>query len=170
MTSFLNIYYVRVTLQASSGWISGFKRRHGLKTSLKGEILSKDNKSAEEFVELLNAKIMRENLNLENIYNADESGIYWKILLNYTFVLSTENVAAGFKENKDRFTALFCANATGSHRIPLLIIGKSAKPRDLKHLIAGEGILHDINYLPKLDVTYSVQKSGWINCEIFKNW
>ena len=161
---FLNIYYVHVTLQASSGWFRGFKKRHGLK------ILYNDNKSAEEFVELLNAKIMRENLNLENIYNADESGIYWEILLNYTFVLLTEYLSAEFKENKDRFTALFCANATGSHRIPLLIIGKSAKPRDLEHLIPGKTKLHDLNYLPKLDVTYSAQKSGWINCEIFKNW
>ena len=139
------------------------------KLSLKGEILSDNNKSAEEFVELLNAKIVRENLNLENIYNADESGIYWKILLNYTSLL-TENVAAGFKENQERFTALFCANATGSHRIPLLIIDDSAKPRDLKHLIDKKAELHDINYLSKLDVTYSAQKSGWMNCEIFKNW
>ena len=158
-------------MQASSGWFDRFKKRHGWKKlSLNGEILSNDNKSAEEFVELLNAKIMGENLNLENVYNADESGIYWKILLNYTFVLLRKNVAARFKENKDRFTALFCANATGSHRIPLLIIGKSVKPRDLKHLMAGKTKFHDINYLPKLDVTYSAQKSGWINCEIFKNW
>ena len=133
------------------------------------KILSNDNKSAEEFVELLNAKIIRDNLYLENIYNADESGIYWKILLNYTSVL-TENLDAGLEENKDRFTALFCANATGSHRIPLLIIDDSAKPRDLKHLIDKNAKLHDINYLPKLDVMYSAQKNGWINCEIFKNW
>ena len=158
-------------MQASNGWFRGFKKRHGLKKlSLKGEMLSNDNKSAEEFVELLNAKITGENLNLENIYNADESGIYWKILLNYTFVLLTKNLDAGFKQNKDRFTALFCANATGSHRIPLLIIDDSTKPRDLKHLIDRKAKLDDINYLPKLDVTYSAQKSGWINCEIFKNW
>ena len=152
-----------MTLQATSGWFHGFKKRHGLK------ILSNDNKSTEEFFKLLRVKIRRENLKLENIYNADESGIYWKILLNYTFELK-KNVPAGYKENKDRFTALFCANATGSHRIPLLIIGKSAKPRDLKHLIAGKAQLHVINYLSKLNVIYSAQKSGWINCEIFKNW
>ena len=160
-----------MTLQASNGWLEKFKKRHGLKKfSLKGEILSNDNKSAEKFVELLEEKIMGENLNLENVYNADESGIYWKILLKYTFALSTENAASGFKENKDRFTALFCANATGYHRIPLLIIGKSAKPRDLTNLIPGKANLHDVNYLPKLDVIYSAQKSGRINCVIFKKW
>ena len=155
-------------MQASNGWLENFKKRHGFKKL--SEVLSNDNKSAEEFVELLTAKIMGENLNLENVYNADESGIYWKILLNYTFALSTENVAAGFKENKDRFTALFCANATGSHRIPLLIIDDSAKPRDLKHLMDRKAKLDDINYLPKLDVTYSAQENGWINGVIFKNW
>ena len=158
-------------MQASDGWLHRFKKRYGLKKlSLKGEILSNDNKSVEQFVKLLNAKIMEENLNLENVYNADESGIYWKILLNYTSLLTEENVGVGFKANQDRSTALFCANATGSHRIPLLIIDDSAKPRDLKHLIDREAKLNDINYLPELDVTYTAQKSGWMNCETFKNW
>ena len=158
-------------MQASYGWFSRFKKRHGLKRlSLKRKNFFNDTDSAKEFSELLIEKIIRENLKLENIYNADESGIYWKILLNYAFASLTEKSAEGFKDNKDHFTALFCANASGSHRIPLLIIGKSAKPRDLKNLITGKGKLHDINYLEELDVTYSAETSGWINFEIFKKW
>ncbi|XP_033209583.1 tigger transposable element-derived protein 2-like isoform X2 [Belonocnema kinseyi] len=162
------------TFRASEGWFSRFKKRHGLKRwSIKGYysrfLLSKDINSTEEFTKLLIEKIIRENLKLENIYNADESGIYWKILLNYICALLTEKSVAGFDNKKDRFTALFCANASGSHKIPLLIIGKS-EPRNSKILIDGEVKLHDISYLKDLDVNYSAQESGWMNCEIFKKW
>lgn len=140
------------------------------KLALKGEILSNDLNSANKFAEFLQEKIMTENLQLDNIYNADESGIYYKMLLKYTYALPTDKSAAGMKEDKHRFTALFCSNATGTHRIPLLIIGKSAKPRCFKNLIRGQTKLHDLNYLPKLDVSYSGQTSAWMNCEIFKRW
>ena len=79
---------------------------------------------------------MSENVNLNNIYNTDESGIYWRLLMACTLALrSEEQGVAGRKESKDRVTALFCSNATGSHRIPLLTIGKSKTRRCLNNLI-----------------------------------
>jgi hypothetical protein len=42
----------------------------------------------------------------------------------------TDNVARrGFKRSKDRITLVFCANVTGSVRLRLTVINKSASPR-----------------------------------------
>jgi len=40
----------------------------------------------------------------------------------------------GGKLSKERLTILACANADGSEKLPLLVIGKSKKPRCFKHV------------------------------------
>lgn len=54
-------------------------------------------------------------------------------------------------------TALFCSNADGSFALPLLIIGKSAKPRCFQNL-------------ETLPVIYKHQSSAWMNSSIFLDW
>ncbi|XP_030748904.1 jerky protein homolog-like [Sitophilus oryzae] len=52
-----------------------------------------------------------------------------------------------------------CSNASGNHKIPLMVIDKSAHPRALK----------DIS--PKaLPVYYKSQKSAWMDATLFTNW
>ena len=67
--------------------------------------------------------------------------------------------AANFKKAKDRLTLLACANASGSHCLPLTFINKSSKPRCIKHM--------DMNSLP---VNFYSQKKLWMDCTIFKEW
>ena len=52
----------------------------------------------------------------DEIYNVDETGIYYKALRNKTLCLAKEKIS-GFKENKDRLTLLLCSNMTGSHKL-----------------------------------------------------
>lgn len=40
----------------------------------------------------------------------------------------------GGKTDKDILTVLCCVNADGSHKLPMLVIGRSEKPRCLKML------------------------------------
>ena len=47
--------------------------------------------------------------------------------------------AKGHKKIKDRVPLLCCSNATGEHKLSLMLIGKSAKPRALKNI--------SVNYL-----------------------
>lgn len=54
---------------------------------------------------------------------------------------------------------MVCANATGNHRLPLLVIGKSKKPRANKNL--------NLNALP---ADYCNQKSAWMSQIIFSDW
>lgn len=73
--------------------------------------------------------IKQDNFDLNQIYNADKTGLLWRSLPRRTLVDSYETGPAGYKLNKDRVTVMVCANADGSHKIPLFIIGKSKNPR-----------------------------------------
>lgn len=63
------------------------------------------------------------------------------------------------KKQKDRITLMACSNATGTHKLPLMFIGKAANPRCFKNLNKSS-----------LPVAYFSQKNAWANCEIFTKW
>ena len=75
---------------------------------------------------------------------------------NKTVAGGAEKVADGFKMNKELLTVLCCANAAGTHRVKLLVIGKSRQPRAFKN----------VRHLP---VEYSAQSNAWMDTTIFKN-
>jgi hypothetical protein len=68
--------------------------------------------------------VQEHDLTSEQIYNADETGLLWRCLPNKPLAGGDEKVADGFKLNKERLTVLCCANAAGTHRVKLLVIGK----------------------------------------------
>ncbi|CAB5298350.1 unnamed protein product [Rhizophagus irregularis] len=92
----------------------------------------------------------------EDIYNADETGLFFRMEPNQT--LSTGAVA-GRKMDKSRVSVLFCANATGSHKIRPLVIGKSLNPRCFKNLNKST-----------LPVIYRANSKAWMRSDIFIEW
>ena len=89
------------------------------------------------------------------LYNADESGLYWRCLHDKTLSSGDEKEAPGMKKQKARVTLMFCPNAEGTHKISLLIIGKFQNSRCFK------GVYGD-----RLACTYTAQKSAWMNAFI----
>ncbi|XP_033222223.1 tigger transposable element-derived protein 2-like [Belonocnema kinseyi] len=157
------------TFKASNGWLYGFNRRYGIR--LKGEKSSNDPLGAAEFSPILKTKIQSENLNLDNIYNADESGFLWRLLTACTLHLHIDEEEALEREDcKDRITALFCANASGSHRIPLLLIGNSETPTCLNNLVTTNSEDQRFKNLDSLGVLYTHQAKAWIEKSIFLLW
>ncbi|CAH1991027.1 unnamed protein product [Acanthoscelides obtectus] len=119
---------------ASQGWLDKFKSRHGIRQlDIQGEKLSADSSSASGFVTRFSEILREDGYDLELVYNADESGLCWKSLPSKTPASKREVSAPGYKSSKDRVTVMVCANATGSHRIPMLFIGKSKNPRGFKN-------------------------------------
>lgn len=144
--------------KASNGWLRSFKDRHGLRTlQLKGEKASANNEDSLSFITFFDKFLQDNNYDYENVYNADETGLLYRSLLNRTLVSATEKEVAGHKLIKDRLTVMFCANADGSHKIPPLLIGKSKKPRCFK-----EG--------QPLPIDYIHQKKAWMTTDIFLYW
>ena len=133
--------------------------------------MSNDPSYAAEFSRVLIEKILSENFELDNIYNANELGSYWRRLMACTPTLrSEEEEISAQKERKDRVTALFCSNATGSHRIPLLAIGESKTPRCLSNLITEVSEDERIKTMESLSVMYTNQRSARMDKSIFMLW
>jgi hypothetical protein len=145
---------------ASDGWLTRWKKRHGVHfLGVCGEKLSADQPAANDFSEKLKRIIEREKLTPEQVYNIDETGLNYKLLPNKTFATPQEKSASGFKVNKERITVALCSNATGTHKMPLFVIGMSAKPRVFKNL-----------NMSSLPVYYRSQKSAWMDSYLFKEW
>ncbi|XP_033224855.1 jerky protein homolog [Belonocnema kinseyi] len=142
--------------RASKGWLGRFKKRFGIRQlSVQGERLSADTEAAEDCTSTIKNLIEEEGYPLDNVYNADETGLCFKTLPKNTLVLlADQKQAPGHKESKERLTVMNCANVTGSHKIPLLLIGKSQRPRCFKN----------VTHLP---VVYREQPSAWMDSERF---
>ncbi|XP_046397787.1 jerky protein homolog-like [Ischnura elegans] len=144
---------------ASSGWLTRFKNRHGIREiSIQGERLSANNEAAVAFREEFQQFVTEERYDSSQIYNADETGLYWKCLPSKTLAFVQEKHAPGHKSSKERLTVMCCGNASGSHKLRLLVIGKSKRPRSFK---GTEG--------SQLPVDYN-QKGAWMDREIFEYW
>ncbi|XP_053556272.1 jerky protein homolog [Bombina bombina] len=142
----------------SSGWLRNFKMRHGIRQlNVVGERQSADTHAAADYSATFEKIVIDYDLTPDQIYNADETGVFWKCLPTKTLAGNQERNAKGFKMNKERLTVLTCANASGQHKIKLLVIGKYKRPRAFK------GILH-------LPVTYKAQKNAWMDKDIFQDW
>ncbi|XP_045464221.1 jerky protein homolog-like [Harmonia axyridis] len=143
---------------ASSGWLYRFKKRHGIRElAVQGEKLSADNVAMVEFCYDLENLIKEHDLRPEQVYNGDETGLYWKAMPRRTLAAGSESSAPGFKVSKDRVTVLCCANASGTHKLKLAVIGKSKNPRAFKNV-------------KTLPVDYYNQKAAWMDRVIFKKW
>lgn len=123
------------SFKASTGWLDKFKTRHGIRNlSIQGEKLSAGEETVEPFLLKLQKVIEERGLTPEQIYNTDETGLLWKCLPQRTLVSCREKSAPGFKKAKDCLTVLGCTNATGTHKLKPVLIGKSAKPRCFKNV------------------------------------
>lgn len=145
---------------ASTGWLDRFKKRHGIRQlAITGEQLSSDNAAAAEYLSTFADMIAAGNYSPQQIYNADETGLNFKALPSKSLAAKEEKNAPGFKISKERLTVLACSNAAGNHKLPLMVIGKSAKPRAFKNL--------NVNSLP---VSYRNSKKAWMTSQLFKEW
>jgi hypothetical protein len=148
------------TFKGSTGWLRKFNLRHGIKNvALRGEIMSADESAVDPFREELQKLIESEGLSRDQIYNADETGLWWRLTPSSSLNSTGRTRAANFKKAKDRITLLACANAAGTHRLPLMLINKSQKPRCFKHM--------DMNNLP---VHFYAQKKSWMDSTLFSDW
>lgn len=142
----------------SQGWLQKFKTRHGITLHrICGEKSSADKDAATKFVDEFAQFIAQEKLTPEQVYNADETALYWRRLPGKTLAQETEQECSGSKGSKDRVSVLGCSNAAGTHKTKLLVIGKSVNPRCFKN----------VKVLP---VIYRANKKGWMTTKIFLEW
>lgn len=140
---------------ASKGWLERFKSRHGIRLmTITGAKHSNDATCIEQFKLKFLQRVKDLNLNPSQVYTADESGLFWRVIPNKTFY--NEKSVPGRKVSKERVTILPCANAAGTHTLKMVVVGKYNKPRAFKNI--------------DLPVHYYVQKSAWMTKDLFKKW
>lgn len=143
---------------ASQGWLINLKKRHGIRLlKISGEKLSNKTHLVDPFVEKFKKTIEELGLTRNQIYNADESGLFFRLLPDKTLVSAKEASAPGRKTSKERVTFLPCTNATGLHKLKLMVIGKSANPRAFKNFCNNP-------------VLYKSSKNAWMTSSIFEQW
>ena|SRR5438128_10820706 len=59
--------------------------------------------------------------NSEDVYNADETALYWKLEPSKTLA---RRPVTGIKKPKDRITIMLACNLTGPHKLPAVFIHK----------------------------------------------
>lgn len=110
---------------ASKGWLHRWKLRHGVRhVIIVREKLSADGNAAQDFVKKFERLVIERDLVPDQVYNVDKTGLNHKMLPKSTLAARNETVL-GTKLAKNRLTIATCSNASGSHKLPLFVIGKS---------------------------------------------
>lgn len=142
--------------QASVGWLNRFKERYGISAKqICGEANSVDLKQVNDWRTGEIAEVIK-SYDASDVFNADEAGIFFQLLPNKTLTFKNDKCIGG-KNSKQRLTALFCCNMSGTEKRKVLVIGKSAKPRCLKN----------VNSLP---CDYRSSRKAWMTTGIFNEW
>ena len=143
--------------KVSSGWLERFKERHGISFKrVCGEEKSVDVSSDQMEEWQRSLSVILKEYKPEDIYNADETGLFYRLLPDRT--LEFKNVDChGGKQSKERITALVCANMSGTDKLPMFVLGKSAQPRCFKNVRS-------------LPTQYDANAKAWMTGAIFTKW
>ena len=156
----MKLYGDQSQFSGSTGWQWRFCKRHGIcNLSLQGEKLSADKEASDEFVSSFAEFVEHHHLTLNQIFNCDETGLNFRLLPDKILASSFEKSADGRKKSKERVTINACANATGTVKLLLQLIGKAKRPRCFR------GLQTDL-----LPVEYQGQQNAWMSTEIFHKW
>lgn len=143
--------------QASEGWFNKFKVRQSLHNiKIVGEAASADTAAAERYPEKCANLVTDGGYKPEQVFNADETALFWKRMPNKTFISKSEKFAPGFKAAKDRVTLLLCSNASGDCVIKPLMLYRSFNPRALKN-----------QNKDNLPVFWRANKKAWVTSAFF---
>ena len=140
---------------ASNGWLEKFKKRNNMTfRRITGEGTSVDLVRVTDWKQTI-TEILG-NYTEDNIYNADETALFFKCLPDRTYAFKGDKCIGG-KHSKERITIMLGSNMSGTHKLTPLVIGKNKSPRCFKNV-------------KSLPVLYNHNKKAWMNSELFQWW
>ncbi|XP_059583233.1 tigger transposable element-derived protein 1-like [Alligator mississippiensis] len=147
------------TFTASRGWFQRFRWRFNLHNrSISGEAASADVEAAEKFVDQFDEIIEKGSYRLEQIFNVDETRLFWKKMPERSYIHKEAKTMLGFKVFKDRVTLLLRGNVSGFKLKPFLIY-RSENPRALKQVSKHT-----------LPIYYRANNKAWMTQALFEDW
>ena len=143
---------------ANNGWLERFKQRFNITyNSLNGESAKVSEYAKETWINSVLPSLI-EGYEKNDIFNVDETGLFFKLKPNKTMSISGEKCFGG-ERSKERITILFCCNSDGSEKLKPIVIGKSKNPTCFKGINKSN-----------LGVTYRFNGNAWMNEDIFQEW
>jgi len=140
--------------KASNGWLARFQERHQITgRTISGESAFINNEVVENWKATVPTLI--EGYELRNIFNSNETGLFWRGLPNKTLATRKDSCKGG-KAAKERLTVLLTASVTGE-KLPPLIIWKSLMPRCFNKSIPS-------------GIQWYANKSVWMTSDIFEDY
>jgi hypothetical protein len=118
--------------KANHGWSDNFKRTGIHSVVRHGERASSDTDAANDFVKEFGEFVETGGFVPQQVFNCDETGLFWKKTPNRTYITQEEKALARHKPMKARLTLLFCGNASGDCKLKPLLIYHSENPRAFK--------------------------------------
>ncbi|XP_005608571.1 tigger transposable element-derived protein 1 [Equus przewalskii] len=144
------------TFSASKGWFVRFKERHCL-PHFKMNGTAPGHKDG--YPEVLKSIIQEGEYTPQQVFNVDETGLYWKRMPEGTFISMEEKAEPGFKSSKDRLMLLLGGNAAGDFKLKPLLVYHSENPKALKGYSK-----------PNLPVIWRSNRKAWATRSIFHEW
>lgn len=150
------------TFRASKGWFHNFKARTGVHSVARhGEAASADKRAAENYIHHFETMTQRNGFCSHQVFNCDETGLFWKKMPRRTYITQEEKKMPGHKPMKDRLTLLLCANASGDLKIKPLLVYHSETPRVFrKHKVMKN----------RLGVMWRSNAKAWVTKVLFLEW
>ncbi|GBO46618.1 Tigger transposable element-derived protein 1 [Araneus ventricosus] len=150
------------SFKASRGWFENFRKRTSIHSVVRhGEAASSDMKAAEDYLKTFSELIEANGYTPQQVFNCDETGLFWKKTPNRTYITAEEKIMPGHKPMKDRLTLALCANASGDCKIKPLLVYHSENSRAFKsHKILEE----------KLQVMWRANPKAWVTRQFFVQW
>ena len=100
---------------------------------MSGHSASADAKEDENYLETLDNLILEENYLPEQIFNVDETSLFWKRMPEMTLIHKEVKSLSGFKASKDRKTVLLRGNVAG-YKLKPFLIWHNENPKAFKHV------------------------------------
>ncbi|KAB0384998.1 hypothetical protein FD755_006915 [Muntiacus reevesi] len=113
----------------------------------------------DEYPEILKSIIQEGEYTPQQVFNVDETGLYWKRMPERTFLSVEERAEPGFKSSKDRLMLLLGGNAAGDFKLKPLLVYHSENPKALKGYSK-----------PNLPVIWRSSRKAWATRSIFHEW
>ncbi|XP_064087452.1 tigger transposable element-derived protein 1-like [Macrobrachium nipponense] len=106
------------------------------------------------------AEIIREGGYLpQQVFNVDETGLFWKRLPSRTSISKEEKSAPGHKVSRERLTLLLGGNASGDLKLKPLLVYLAENPRAFKGILKSQ-----------LPVIWKSNQKAWVTLCIFEDW
>nr|XP_022903170.1 tigger transposable element-derived protein 1-like [Onthophagus taurus] len=128
------------TFNVSWGWFRRFKIRGNLiNVKVTGKAANADSNAASEVIATLKVIVDDGNYTPHEIFNVDETGLFWKKMPSNTYITKDEKRMPGYKFAKDRLTLLQGGNAAGDFKLKPMLVYHSENLRALKAWVTKSG-------------------------------